>query len=265
MKHIIQSTTIAVLCQSAHAATITFEDFTLPGVGYLNGSEKSNAAAPYQSGGASFNNLYDSGFASWEGFSISNQTDTTTAGYLNQYSVYGSGGAGASSQFAIGFYSTYNSASSTTIALSGVTSMAGAGAWFTNTTYAALVMLNGGSFGEKKFGGASGNDADWFKLTIQGYNGSNPTPTGSIDFYLADYRFSDNSQDYIVDDWTYINFAALGNVTELRMSLTSSDVGMYGMNTPAYFAMDNFTVIPEPSTALLGALAGAGFLARRRR
>jgi hypothetical protein len=36
------------------------------------------------------------------------------------------------------------------------------GAYFTNTTYAALSMLSGDSFA-KKFGGASGDDPDWFK------------------------------------------------------------------------------------------------------
>ena len=41
----------------------------------------------------------------------------------------------------------------------------------TNTTYAYYTMLNGNRFA-KKFGGASGADPDWFKLTITGKNAS---------------------------------------------------------------------------------------------
>ena len=59
------------------------------------------------------------------------------------------------------------------------------GAWITNTTYAALSMLNGDGFA-KKFGGDSGNDADWFLLSI---SGTNSAQSNRVDFYLADYRF----------------------------------------------------------------------------
>ena len=41
------------------------------------------------------------------------------------------------------------------------------GAYFTNTTYTALSMLNGDGFA-KQFGGASGTDADWYNITIEG-------------------------------------------------------------------------------------------------
>src|SRR5207249_4062813 len=107
-----------------------------------------------------------------------------------------------------------------------------------NTTYAALSMLNGDSFA-KKFGGASGNDPDYFLLTITGLD-SQQHSTGSVDFYLADYRFANNAQDYIVSDWTTVDLSSLGLDTQtLSFGLTSSDVGDYGMNTPAYFALDN--------------------------
>ena len=50
---------------------------------------------------------------------------------------------------------------------------------------------------------------------------------------------------------------------EIRFTMSSSDNGMFGMNTPAYFAMDNL-VVPEPSSLTLGALAGLTLLRRRR-
>ncbi|MFP5471550.1 MAG: DUF4465 domain-containing protein, partial [Bacteroidia bacterium] len=64
---------------------------------------------------------------------------------------------------------------------------------------------------------------------------------GTVEFYLADYRFSDNSQDYIVDDWTLVDLSSLGNVSKLKFMLNSSDVGAWGMNTPAFFVLDELT------------------------
>ena len=76
-----------------------------------------------------------------------------------------------------------------------------------------------------------------------------------MDVYLADYRFADNSLDYILDTWTFVDLKPLGEVATLEFALSSSDTGDFGMNTPAYFCLD--TLI----TSLLdarGAYAEAG-------
>jgi hypothetical protein len=101
----------------------------------------------------------------------------------------------------------------------------------------------------KKFGGTSGNDPDWFKLSIWGYQYGQHTDT--VDFYLADFRFANNDSDYIVKDWVWIDLTSLGNADSLEFILTSSDNGTYGMNTPAYFCIDNFLIdfLPEIETA----------------
>jgi len=52
-------------------------------------------------------------------------------------------------------------------------------------------MKNGTAGFAKKFGGTSGNDQDWFKMTAIGYNAAGDS-VKSVDFYLADYRFDDN-------------------------------------------------------------------------
>ena len=72
---------------------------------------------------------------------------------------------------------------------------------------------------------------------------------------LADYRFADNGLDFVLDQWTFQDLASLGLVKELLFSFESSDVSVFDgveyINTPAYFAIDNMTIIPEPGTALL--------------
>lgn len=115
--------------------------------------------------------------------------------------------------------------------------------------------MRDGCFPANKFGGPSGDDPDWFLLTITGKDASG-ADTNTVEFYLADYRFEDNSEDYIVDSWEYVDLSSLGVVKSLEFSLSSSDVGDFGINTPTYFAMDSLICVPEPATAMLLALGG---------
>jgi hypothetical protein len=238
----------------SHASVITFESVSLPGAGYLN-----DAGGQFIIDQVTFINNYDDQYESWSGFSISNRTDTTTPGFGNQYSAITGGGFGGSTNYAVGYYATYEI--TTHVNLDAVTDLTGLGAYFTNTTYAALSMRDGDPFA-KKFGGPTGNDPDWFKLTIEGFAGL--TSTGTVEFYLADFRAADNSLDYIVNNWRYVDFTPLGSPERLEMSLSSSDNGMFGMNTPSYFAMDHFLAVPEPSSFCI-LITGLGLLLRRKR
>lgn len=240
---------LALSVPAASAAAIAnFDSLSFPsGQDYEYGWDGTPNAG-FTVDGAHFNH---GGFS---GFAYSKATDTTTPGYLNQYSAITGSGAGGSSTYVVGY-------DSAVIQYGGLVNLAGTGASITNTTYAALSMQDGDFFA-KKFGGASGNDADWFELTITGYAGG--VATGSVVFALADFRFADNSQDYIVRDWTFVDFTALGTVDEIRFSYDSSDKSGAFLNTPTYFALDNLPV-PEPSSAACAALAGLSLLARRRR
>lgn len=248
--------------------TVTFENSTLsqPLVGsntYQNGATLSPSGS-FTTMGATFNNFYDAGFDYWSGWAYSNVTDTTTAGFSNQYAAYnlsGGGSGDASANYALGSRGFPGDVSVQLAPWLQPSSMR-----ITNTTYAALSMLNGDQFA-KKFGGVNGNDPDWFLLTINGFNAANQS-TGTVEFYLADYRFSDNSQDYIISEWATVNLSGFGLGTSyLSFGLSSSDVGNFGMNTPAYFAADNFSFnpVPEPTAMALVALAGIGMWFRRRR
>ncbi|MBU1517814.1 MAG: DUF4465 domain-containing protein [Planctomycetes bacterium] len=227
-----------------------FDDLTLSSNSYWNGSDETG---DFTSGSAVFNNNYDSTYYSWDGWAYSNKSDTTTAGYTNQYSAI-TGAAQNGSNYGIA-YIGWTEPPSITLSNASIVG----GIYVTNTTYAALDMLYGSGF-SKKFGGADGSDEDWFKLTITGKDVSELI-TDTVDFYLADYRFADNGNDYIVDSWEYVDLSLLGVVKTLEFSLSSSDVGEDGMNTPAYFAMD--TVIPEPATVILFSLGS--LLLRRRK
>jgi hypothetical protein len=257
------------MASTAHASLTTFDDpqltpppttYTGPGGGaYWNGSDESGG---FTSGSAYFLNTNISDWNYWEGWSYSNTIDTTTAGYTNQYSAY-TGGAYSGDNYGV-YYEPMMSALAPTITFLSTSPVTVTDAYFTNTTYAALSMLNGDSFA-KKFGGETGDDPDWFKLMIRGIDGDGNYTSNSVEFYLADYRFEDNTLDYIVDEWTGVDLSALGPVIGLEFDLSSSDVGAWGMNTPAYVAMDNLNTVPIPGAVwLLGsALAGLAALNRR--
>lgn len=241
----------ALVTSVVPAATVHFDDLPLGPEGFWNGSDLSGG---FHSGGATFHNEFSTDWGSWSGFAYSNHTDSTTPGWDNQYSALAGGGLNGSSVYAIGYLEP-------TITFDNPMDLNGLGVWLTNTTYAGLAIRDGDPF-SKKFGGVDGTDPDWFLLTITGYSGG--VPTGSTDFYLADFRFDDDSLDYIVSDWTFADLSPLGKVDEIRFSLFSSDNGPFGMNTPGYFAMDGFLSVPEPSSAFC-LVAALGLFARRRR
>ena len=208
---------------------------------------------------------------SWDGFVYSNETDTTTAGYTNQFSAITGGGVNDSSNFCVSYCApdwmsgTYdvipNTASFGAVTGNDYDSTI-SGAFFTNTTYAYLAMRDGEG-PAKKFGGENGEDQDWFKLIVKGVDVGGEY-TGTVEFYLADFRFEDNNQDYIIDDWTWVDLTGLGDVIGLEFAIDSSDVGDYGINTPTCFAMDDLNGVPEPATTVLLGL-GAVLFARRKR
>jgi len=243
------------------AAPVDFEEFGAPpyslaAESYWNGSDGSGG---FTSAGASFNNSYtDYGaFYSWSGWSVSNVTDNTTPGYDNQFSAFPGSGSGGSEFYGVSYVSTFAPAPRIDVPVgAAVESMQ-----ITNATFAALSMRHGDAYA-KQFGGQTGDDPDWFRLTITGLDEIG-TPIGDVEFYLADYRFDDNDVDYIIGDWASVDLTAIGDARSLTFALDSSDVGQHGMNTPAYFAMDNLTFVPEPATAGLLLLVGV-CLSRRR-
>ena len=240
---------------------IDFEDFPLAPESHYFPAASVDIAV----GGASFNHAYDDLYGSWSGWTISNRSDIVTPGYENQFSAYATSDAGQNN-YALAYAAIGGWGATPAITFDAPTQVNSA--FITNATYGALSMLNGDSFG-KVFGGASGNDPDYFVLSISGHD-SGGAVTGTVDFYLADFRFDDSSLDYIVSDWAEVDLSPLGEVASLTFQVDSSDISPYGINTPAYFALDRLSIgtpVPWPATPwLYGAgLALVGALRRRRR
>lgn len=251
-------TLVCCLPAGASAAIADFENLPLPPDSFYNGDPGGlmpgqTHDGSFVSGGARFNNLFavdaTFGYTYWNGWAYSNKTDTTTAGFGNQYSAYAGGGSGGSAKYGVAFMG----APAPAIELP-------AGAMpvsidVTNTTYAALSMLFGDSF-SKRFGDNTATPQvfesdfpDFFKLTIGGVDAGGGSIGAPVEVYLADYRFANSAEDYIQKGWKTINLSSLAGAAKLTFALQSSDVGQFGMNTPGYFAADNLVtnVVPEPS------------------
>ncbi len=212
--------------------TIDFEDRTLASNSFYDGSD---GGGHWASNNIMFSNHYDPVWGSWDGFAYSNRTDTSTPGFTNQFSAITGAGVDNSSTYCVGYVGW---ASPPTVTLPEARVVGGA--YFTNSTYAYLSIQDGDQF-SKQFGGDDGTDPDWFILSITGKD-ENGDVTGTKEFYLADFRSDTAGEDYILNQWTWVDLSGLGSVKTLEFTLSSSDVGTYGMNTPAYFCMDNLTL-----------------------
>lgn len=254
LRHLLSGALLA--CPAAHGVTVTFENLS-PTIPHTNGGsyeDGANLSGSFSSGPLTLPNAYDSGF--WSGWSYSTITDNTTPGFTNQFSAFPGSGSGGSSTYVVGY------------GYGGPTIPIPAGYMISsvdvaNTTYAALSMRDGDMFA-KKFGGAGGDDPDFFRLTFTGYAGGGAI--GSVTVDLADFTFADNSLDYILDGWLQVDLSPLAAAEELELSFASSDIGTFGINTPLYVAMDNVVLapVPEPAAGMLAALGALAVLRRRR-
>lgn len=214
----------------------TFEGFSLPNNSYY----KDTTGADWQTTNAVFRYNWDNTYHYWSsGSAYTNMKDTTTGNYTNLYGCIAYNGYNNSN-----YYTTIQN--NAVITLKSPYQIV-TGFYITNTTYAAKVMKNGNMF-SRPFGDTTGTHCncpqgsypDWFKVTIKGYkNGT--LLNDSVVFYLADYRFSNNAQDYIVTNWQWVNCSTLGIVDSIQFFMYSSDTGAYGMNTPGFFSIDNFS------------------------
>ncbi len=224
--------TIAINISNAQSIQIDFENLS----GAINQNQNLAADAGIDYTTTIFPSAWDTLFGGYwvNGWAWSSQTDSITSGYTNQYAS--ASGSGDSSETYLVSYSF--SKIITPLHFPKKISI-------NNNAYAYWSMKNGDSFA-KKFGGVTGTDPDYFRVILYGYQ-SGVKKEDSIVVYLADYRAALSTNDYIVKGWIDVPLDSLYQTDSIEFVLESSDNGSFGMNTPAYFCIDNYQYRINPS------------------
>ena len=93
------------------------------------------------------------------------------------------------------------------------------------------------------YSGPAFEKGDWLMLTITGTHADGTE--SSVNTMLADYRSEDAQSHYYLGNWQWVDLSTLGKITSLSFNMTGSRTGDYGLNTPAYFCMDNLNGTPD--------------------
>lgn len=182
----------------------------------------------FYSGSYYFNNGAMPGYNYWYGYSLSNETSTAYASLADQWHSAVGEGHNGSSNYCVAFpegqfVEITNSVDGDNLR----------GVYVSNSAYSFNGMANGDGIAR------AFKQDDWFKLTAVGFDANN-TETARVDFYLADYRSTNSLDHYILDTWQWMDLRPLGKVAKVRFLLDGTDKGNYGLNTAAYFVMDDF-------------------------
>lgn len=243
MKRILSVTLLFFAASFLTAQTIAdFENFELEVGEFINQDVNGTG---FNTGAVSLPNNFNENYQSWDGWAVSATNDVTTPGFVNQYSSIVGAGFDGSTSYGVAFSFGEN--------IIRLTDENGAapgtvnGMYITNSTYAFLSMLEGDMIA-KKFGGETGEDPDFFSVVFRGYQ-NGVLSTDSIEFFLGDYRADNSADDFLVDEWTWLDLSGFGEIDSLSFSMRSSDVGEFGINTPVYFCVDDITVNRATTTS----------------
>ena len=209
----------------------------------------------------------------WEGFTLSKSTDITdysasgsTGSFLTNFGNAITGGAVATdadgsiirnadgtaqaapgAPYLVAYWGgVYSTTPSCTLTFDtpneqGKLSYEMRGLYITNNCWPYYSFFHGDGFAR-----AFDQEGDAFNCIATGYDAEGNV-TGTSTFTLASFA---NNELNAVNGWAWWNLAELGEVAKVEFSLTSTDIGAYGMNTACYFCMDKVIVAEPELTAI---------------
>ena len=236
------------------AVVATFENLYLNSESYWNGPDSKGTPmvgiygdnqldGSFVSGSYQFSNNYSLDWNSWQGFAYSNRTATTfTSATPDQYNSVVGHGYDESENYAVVF-----DKGTITVLNKPEEGDVINGFYITNNAWALDCIKNGNGVAHKF------EEGDYLIATFTGTKADGSTST--VDCYLADYRASKEADRYYLDTWQWVDLRPLGKVKTISVSLSGSDTGSFGLNTSAYFCMDDFNgerVIAEAPVQVAG-------------
>ena len=204
----------------AHAAqtVVSFDAlFTGPGQDVHNVSFATNAAT--------FVNVYTPAWDSWAGYAFSTVSNTTDGSWANQYAA----AQPLDRPYAVGFHFHWDGVAPEILFDLPV---APRSVLLNNTTWAAAAMRTGAP-PARAF---ASNDTLILTLTAYDLDGN---AVAATNHYLADFR---GGQALIQTNWSALDLSWMPpDVGSLVGTVTTTDAGAFGPNTPTYFALADFT------------------------
>ena len=171
--------------------------------------------------------------------------------YSNAYLPSASGAAQGANYATVNIMALFEQIHFTKTVLSGMA--------ITNTQKVVDAIVKGDGMSVEDAGaGLPYHQDDYFKLTITGLLGD--SVSGSLDFYLADFRTKGEWQ--YAENWQWVELSTLGEIDGLQFALETTKQNSWGATTPAYFCIDNIggektdctigemTKVEEPAASL---------------
>lgn len=114
-----------------------------------------------------------------------------------------------------------------------------------NTTYTYKTMLEGNPYSSA----LNSQNEGWFKVQFIAFKETDEpdaSPIGFTEFYLANFKKGQaDGYEGIIDTWSKVDLSSLPECSVLVINFVGSDTGDYGLNTPAYCALDKFEISVE--------------------
>ena len=180
------------------------------------------------------------GGLAWNGFTVSKNASNQATDYFpdSQWGCMAQGGIEAISNgtaivnserpYIVANYSSWETQNSLSITFNDGNLYTLNGMYVTNSPYPYYTNIAGDDFSN-----GLTNEGDYFKVIAHGVKADNTVETA--EFILAEFKNGSLQQ---VTEWTWWDLSTLGTIKEVYFTMESTDVGQWGMNTPAYFCID---------------------------
>ena len=180
------------------------------------------------------------GGLAWNGFTVSQNASDQQTDYFpdSQWGCMAKGGIASVSEgiaivdserpYIVANYSSWETQNSLSITFNDGNLYTLNGMYVTNSPYPYYTNIAGDDFSN-----GLTNEGDYFKVIAHGVKANNIVETA--EFILAEFKNGSLQQ---VTEWTWWDLSTLGTIKEVYFTMESSDVGQWGMNTPAYFCID---------------------------
>jgi len=270
IQHLSIALIVATCAATVNAQTIV--DFEDVGAGLAADSayRGEDLAGGFTSGPVDFSNNYNPSFDSWNGAAYSNRNSWTLGGASGfeefQFgndtvvaSQNGSGiGADGSETWGVLFGFAPNEARFEIDPAYRLQSLS------INNTRTTAHILENGNGAATAFG-----TGDFFEVVLNSIRIDIVAGVEEVTVLASSDPISLADGTSILQDWTSIDIegTAIENASIIGLEFRSSDVGVFGINTPTYLAIDNLVLVavPEPATVTFVFLIGIGMTTMRKR